>query len=873
MDREARRELASAVDEVTRWVGRAGRIHETRRGVERAATEAAGAFADRSVPLSDSTEELWRVIPLSDKDEPRLARLAAQHHHRPLAPDNERLLALLLDGGPDAVKQVKAMFGLRKVFSGNQRREAAQRASAVIMDLHRRISASSLPDDMARIERAVPGPTRLPVAEALDDHVGFGPRLRQEGRYPILLGGDAVSIVRRELPALLSTLGRVDALRDQALASGNALRHAETAALLSDMPVDRLREATRDRLRVSPLADAGITTVAQVLLREQILDSIPGIGAASATKIRGAAHTLRKTTFDEMPVRIDIAKRTREAGILLQRLQEWDTARKLIGSRDFAVALRAMQHLPTAVGRQTSHLVVLSTSRPSPEFRDALTDVAATARQLGRFEGGERPATWDDFMNRPADYFALLAELGFVSEDEEKVAGQLPQEIVDAIRAQELDIQHLKANLRGYQSFGARFAIVQRHVVIGDEMGLGKTIEALATLAHLRAKGAHHFIVVCPAAVVTNWCREVHAKSSLTPHRVHGAGRDAAAANWLRSGGVAVTTFETLRAFEPLASRAAHLGCVVVDEAHYIKNPGAMRSQRTAALLARADRSILLTGTPLENRLDEFRSLISYIRADLAVDADELSPARFRRQVAPVYLRRNQEDVLTELPELIEVDEVIPMSAADAGSYREAVGRGNFMAMRQAAMLQGRQSSKLERLIDLVREAEENGRRVIVFSYFRTVLEAVAGALPGRVFGPLTGSVPASKRQLMVDDFSKSPGGAVLVAQIEAGGVGLNIQAASVIIICEPQLKPTSEWQAIARSRRMGQLEAVQVHRLLSEDGVDQRVRDILSRKRQLFEEFARASLTADSAPEAYDVSESELVQEVIAQERRRLFR
>ena len=114
-------------------------------------------------------------------------------------------------------------------------------------------------------------------------------------------------------------------------------------------------------------------------------------------------------------------------------------------------------------------------------------------------------------------------------------------------------------------------------------------------------------------------------------------------------------------------------------------------------------------------------------------------------------------------------------------------------------------------------------------------------------------------------------GGAVLVSQIVAGGVGLNIQAASVVVICEPQLKPTTEWQAIARAHRMGQLESVQVHRLLLEDSVDARILEILARKKQLFDDVVRVSTTAEAAPEAYDVSEAELAREIIAAERERL--
>ena len=112
----------------------------------------------------------------------------------------------------------------------------------------------------------------------------------------------------------------------------------------------------------------------------------------------------------------------------------------------------------------------------------------------------------------------------------------------------------------------------------------------------------------------------------------------------------------------------------------------------------------------------------------------------------------------------------------------------------------------------------------------------------------------------------------MLVAQIQAGGVGLNIQAASAVVICEPQLKPTTEWQAIARARRMGQLNSVQVHRLLSEDAVDERIVEILARKSALFDEFARVSETAEAAPEAVDVSEAELARQVVAVERERLF-
>jgi SNF2 family DNA or RNA helicase len=408
-------------------------------------------------------------------------------------------------------------------------------------------------------------------------------------------------------------------------------------------------------------------------------------------------------------------------------------------------------------------------------------------------------------------------------------------------------------------------------VIFGDEMGLGKTVEALAVLCHLRSKGASHFLVVCPASVVTNWTREVTAKSKLRAHRLHGPDRALALRNWRRTGGVAVTTFDMLAWLKAEPSMVTDLGCVVVDEAHYIKNPATRRAQHTSAIIGKCERTVLLTGTPMENRVEEFSNLASYIRPDLAAESAGLTPRAFRKHIAPAYLRRNQEDVLTELPELVEVEEWIPMSAADQARYRQAVSDGNFMAMRQAAFQSGSRSEKLQRLLEIAEEAAKNSRKTIVYSYFRDVLATVVDALPGTVIGPLTGSVPPARRQEMVDRFAAAEEGAVLTAQIAAGGVGLNIQAASVVIICEPQLKPTSEAQAIARAYRMGQVQTVQVHRLLSEHSVDERITELLAAKRQLFDEYARISATADSTPDAVDISDAELARTVIAAERERL--
>jgi SNF2 family DNA or RNA helicase len=181
--------------------------------------------------------------------------------------------------------------------------------------------------------------------------------------------------------------------------------------------------------------------------------------------------------------------------------------------------------------------------------------------------------------------------------------------------------------------------------------------------------------------------------------------------------------------------------------------------------------------------------------------------------------------------------------------------------------------------VEIAGEAADGGRKVIVFSYFRDVLETVIDVLAGRdgvpglhVVGPLTGGIQPADRQAMVDEFTAATGPAVLVSQIQAGGVGLNIQAASVVIIAEPQLTPSIEEQAIARAHRMGQVRRVDVHRLLCEDSVDQRILELLADKREAFDEYARRSDMASAAPDAIDTGpETELRHRIVAAERKRL--
>ena len=353
----------------------------------------------------------------------------------------------------------------------------------------------------------------------------------------------------------------------------------------------------------------------------------------------------------------------------------------------------------------------------------------------------------------------------------------------------------LGASLRGYQDFGAKFALVQKRTILGDEMGLGKTIEALAVLCHLRSQRRDPLprrlsLPACWRTGRTKSCATRSCRPRCGSTAIH---RDSLLPRWVRGGGVAITTFDTLRLLDiPNIDIAA----VVVDEAHYVKNPEALRTSAVRACLARSQHALLMSGTPLENRLEEFRTLVNHVRPEIATRLLTVggpnSADAFQRAVAPVYLRRNQTDVLDELPAKIETADWLPLDGAAAERYRRAVASGNFMAMRRAAFLTDNpaDSPKLTRLREIVDEATDNNRKVIVYSYFRDVLDRVHAALGPRALGPLTGSVTGPRRQELVDQFSTRREPAVLVSQIEAGGIGLNIQAASVVIIAEPQWKP-----------------------------------------------------------------------------------
>jgi superfamily II DNA or RNA helicase len=716
-----------------------------------------------------------------------------------------------------------------------------------------------------------------------------------ESARPTLKAGPASrSLVAnaRDLSTQIATaLAEPDIRRRAARAAYEQARNDIVQQQLDAMPLARLKETTQGRLRLGALERAGCRTVGAVLKTSEFwLQQLDGVGPQTASRVVAAAQQVEQAMRQTVRVRFDPDAKPESQAKLLRELHAFDAAvsavSKLQGDAS-AVASHLGAILDDA-NRGASRLrMFFSGPRRRDQARRALTDLDALMRSAGFADvqaqladaqtAMARPSVgnlylWHDYERRAVAYNGLLIEVAELSPDAQAGQGFLPSDIAARVREHPLDVMHLKVSLRGYQAFGAKFALAQGRSFLGDEMGLGKTIEALAAMCHLRAEGATHFLVVCPASVLVNWTHEIRSHSTLTAYRLHGLDRDRNHRAWQIRGGVAVTTYESLRSIPVPYPDSIRLALLVADEAHYAKNPAAERTKAVQAWASRTERVLFLSGTPMENRVEEFRSLVGHLRPDIAARVRPLDglagAARFRQAVAPVYLRRNQADVLDELPARIESEEWVTLEGPALLAYRDAVVSGNFMAMRRAAYAPATAagSAKLARLAEITEEASSNGRKVVVFSFFLDVLQAVASMLDGIAVGPLTGSVPPVRRQGLVDEFTARQGPAVLVSQIQAGGVGLNIQAASVVILTEPQWKPTIEEQAIARCHRMGQIRTVDVYRLLAEDSVDERMLQILTAKAVLFDEYVRRSELKETTPDSVDVSDLKATKEVVTQ-------
>ena len=680
------------------------------------------------------------------------------------------------------------------------------------------------------------------------------------------------------------------------------LKQEQILTALSEVPIDRLRDVPEIRVPIEALRRAGISTLADLYSRSvQNIAAINGVSQSTAYELRQVATKMADAVSATIQARIDFNSDRPETLQIMNNLESIKTLNEFdrdTSGRAAELSQVFAENIPllTPMSGRVKWFFTSSSNKAkaieaSTKIEEAITSISTGAvlerasnvvKELGKPSPG-LALVKAKYEQNASDYLAIFDSLTQSSSDVGSEYEQFNQELIEKIKSREFDANLLNATLRKYQIFGIQFALVQKRVIIGDEMGLGKTMQALGVLTQVHKEGGSRYLIVCPASVIINWEREIQNRTRMTSIRIHGSEQEAALKSWLEQGGVALTTFDTLKNFglDQQTLGSLELDLFVVDEAHFAKNLNTGRSRELYKWTLGRPRVVFLTGTPMENRVSEFMGLASVINGDLANTLDHAvlaaGPEPFKKAVAPIYLRRNVKQVLGELPDVVETEEHCTWDGVDQTSYLGFVQRGNFMGMRRAAFIPevGKQTSKMERLLELIDDAHANNQKVIVFSFFTSVIQNISRQLGDLALEPITGSVSPKRRQEIVDQFTNSVEPRVLVGQIQAAGTGLNIQSASVVILCEPQIKPTLETQAIARAHRMGQVRTVNVHRLIIPDSVDTQMINMLHQKTVEFDAYARDSHLAELSGELRDeeikIETRKVAAQIVEAERKRL--
>jgi SNF2 family DNA or RNA helicase len=438
----------------------------------------------------------------------------------------------------------------------------------------------------------------------------------------------------------------------------------------------------------------------------------------------------------------------------------------------------------------------------------------------------------------------------------------------------------LKVPLFPYQIRGALFAACRGRVVLADDMGLGKTIQAIAAAELLRRRrGIERVLVVAPASVKYQWKTEIEKFCDLSTQVIDGLmpRRKKLYANPVFFN---LTSYElVLKDIEDMHNLRPDL--IILDEAQRIRNWATATARTIKQLKSRY--AFVLTGTPLENKLEELYSVVEF------VDGRRLGPAfrflkehrmedesgkllgyrgldQIHRQLEPILLRRTRQEVLPELPKRTDQIFRVRMTSEQAGPYWEQndiLARlmhkwqrqgwlseidlrritcciQNMRMLCNSTFLFDKEtnfSPKLEEFREVIRElAVEEKRKVVVFSEYERMTFLASQELTKLQIGWVSvhGNVPARKRGELMARFRKDPDCRVFLST-DAGGVGLNLQAASAVVNFEPPWNPARLEQRIGRVHRLGQIHPVQVVHLLTEQSIEERVWETLKLKKALF--------------------------------------
>ncbi|MDT9696802.1 SNF2-related protein [Streptomyces sp. P17] len=440
----------------------------------------------------------------------------------------------------------------------------------------------------------------------------------------------------------------------------------------------------------------------------------------------------------------------------------------------------------------------------------------------------------------------------------------------------------LSATLRDYQRRGlnwlARLTSLGLGCCLADDMGLGKTITLIALHLHRQTddSSAGPTLVVCPTSLMGNWQREIEKFAPGTPvRRFHGARRDLDA---LADGEFVLTTYGTMR-LDARRLAAVPWGMVVADEAQHVKNPYSATARELRSIGARA--RVALTGTPVENNLSELWAILDWTTPGLlgrlgtfrtryaqSVEGgqDPAAAERLARLVRPFLLRRRKSDpgIAPELPPKTETDRAVSLSKEQAALYETVVretlaeiAAADSMARRglivklltglkqicnhpaqylkeERPRIAGR-SGKLELLDELLDTILSEGAGVLVFTQYVRMGRLIERHLADRGVHSqfLHGGTPINEREEQVRRFQEGEV-PVFLLSLKAAGTGLNLTKAEHVVHYDRWWNPAVEAQATDRAYRIGQTRPVQVHRLIAEGTIEDRIADMLSRKKEL---------------------------------------
>lgn len=507
----------------------------------------------------------------------------------------------------------------------------------------------------------------------------------------------------QKIQEALNEIAKSDAIyRESIQQETNRYVATQVLKLMEKIPVE---EVNRDKhgIRVKALRDSGYVTYADMLTSSIYqLATIRGISEDGARIIKRIVSEAADKASTTTKLRLSADNRTEDMTRLITAVSQYQQAKPLAEesnrlSQQYSNTIQnALEDIKVSTGTFRWLFASRQTKQNAIESYKLLEETlhgeyGQTAERLQSgsvaIEALAEDDAWDSFKKHPISYANTLEEIvpGLLGNGD-TVYG-LPENLAKEVQEECFFPDGLLCDLRRYQEWGVKYILHQKKALLGDEMGLGKTIQAIATMVSLRNTGATHFIVICPASVIVNWCREIQKFSKLRVIAVHGLSRESALKDWQRTGGVAVTTYETTAYFKFPDNFTYSL--LVVDEAHYIKNPSTNRSKNTKAIAEHAERLLFMTGTALENKVDEMINLIKLLQPSIAMQISgmkELSSApQFKETVAPVYYRRRREDVLTELPELSEIKEWCQLSDSEERRYEETVFRKNYNAIRRVS--------------------------------------------------------------------------------------------------------------------------------------------------------------------------------------------